>query len=197
MKVAVSATGGTLDSQVDPRFGRCQYFVIVDTETMSFEAIQNMSAGSMSGAGIQAAQEIAGRGVGAVITGNIGPNAYQVLSSAGIRILIGASGTVRAAVEMFKRGQLQDATLSGPVGFGKGLGMGRGFGTGMGRGMGRFFSPPYYQAPVSRPLQSTSLSREEEILMLEERMGFLQQQLDQIKKRLKELKGVDQESSKR
>jgi len=67
----------------------------------------------MSGAGIQAAQEMAGRGVGAVITGNVGPNAYQVLSSAGIRILIGASGTVREAVEMFKRGQLQDATIPG------------------------------------------------------------------------------------
>jgi len=195
MKIAVSAAGGSLDSPVDPRFGRCQYFIIVDTETMSFEAVQNMSADSMSGAGIQAAQDMAGRGVGAVITGNIGPNAYQVLSSAGIRILIGASGTVREAVEMFKRGQLQDATIPGSPGFGPGSGRGRGFGTGMGRSMGRFFPQPYQQAPVSRPMQATFSSREEEILMLERQMDFLQQQLNQIKKRLKELKGANQESS--
>jgi predicted Fe-Mo cluster-binding NifX family protein len=194
MKIAVSAAGGSLDSPVDPRFGRCQYFIIVDTETMSFEAIPNMSADSMSGAGIQAAQEMAGRGVGAVITGNIGPNAYQVLSSAGIRILIGASGTVREAVEMFKRGQLQDAAIPGSPGFGPGSGRGRGFGTGMGRGMGRFFPQPY-QARVSRPMQATFSSREEEILVLEGQMDFLQQQLNQIKKRLKELKDANQESS--
>ncbi|MGQ9691584.1 MAG: NifB/NifX family molybdenum-iron cluster-binding protein [Thermoproteota archaeon] len=106
MKVAVSATGGNLDAQVDLRFGRCHYFVIVDTDTMSFEALPNMGADSVSGAGIQVAQEIAGRGVKAAITGNIGPNAYQVLSSAGIRILIGASGTVKATIEMFKGGRL-------------------------------------------------------------------------------------------
>jgi len=194
MKIAVSAAGGSLDSPVDPRFGRCQYFIIVDTETMSFEAIPNMSADSMSGAGIQAAQEMAGRGVGAVITGNIGPNAYQVLSSAGIRILIGASGTVREAVEMFKIGQLQDAAIPGSPGFGPGSGRGRGFGTGMGRGMGRFFPQPY-QARVSRPMQATFSSREEEILVLEGQMDFLQQQLNQIKKRLKELKDANQEFS--
>lgn len=195
MKVAVSAAGKNLDSLVDPRFGRCQYFIIVDTETMTFEAIQNMGADSMSGAGIQAAQEMASRGVGAVITGNVGPNAYQVLSSAGIRILIGASGTVREAVEMFKRGRLQDVTTPGSPGFGAGPGRGRGFGTGMGRGMERFFPPPYSQAPVDPQMQATPLSREEEILMLERQIGFLQQQLDRIKKRLKELKGVNQESS--
>ncbi len=192
----MSAAGGSLDSPVDPRFGRCQYFVIVDMETMSFEAIPNTSTGLMGGAGIQAAQEIAGRGVEAVITGNVGPNAYQVLSSAGIRILIGASGTVREAVEMFKRGQLQDAAALGPPEFGAGPGRGRGFGTGMGRGMGRFFPPPYQQAPVSRQTQAASMSREEEILMLERQMDSLQQQLNQVRKRLKELKGADQESSK-
>jgi predicted Fe-Mo cluster-binding NifX family protein len=194
MKVAVSAAGRSLDSPVDPRFGRCQYFIIIDTETMSFESIPNMSVNSMGGAGIQAAQEIASRGVEAVITGNVGPNAYQVLSSAGIRVLIGASGTVREAIEMFKRGELQDATTPGSPGFGADPGRGRGFGTGMGRGMGRFFPQPS-QAPVGRPMQATFSSREEEILMLERQMDSLQQQLNKIKKRLKELKDANQESS--
>ena len=82
MKIAVSATGPDMDAEVDPRFGRCQYFIIVDPETMEFEAVDNESAMASGGAGISAAQMIAGKGVEAVLTGNCGPNAYQVLSHA-------------------------------------------------------------------------------------------------------------------
>ncbi len=190
MKVAVSAAGGSLEAQVDPRFGRCPYFVIVDIDTMAFEAIPNISAGAMSGAGIQAAQAIAKKGVQAVITGSVGPNAYQALSAAGIRIFIGAFGTVRDAVESFKNGRLQEATIPGPMGagMGRGMGMRRGMGRGMGRGLGGFSAPPFLQTPMNPPIPPP-MSREEEILILEDQMKSLQQTLERIKKRLDELKG--------
>ncbi|MBO3802681.1 MAG: NifB/NifX family molybdenum-iron cluster-binding protein [Candidatus Brockarchaeota archaeon] len=156
MKVAVSASGPDLGAQVDPRFGRCQYFIIVDTATMDFEAIPNVSAGAMSGAGIQAAQMVVEKGVQAVITGNVGPNAFQVLSSAGIRILVGASGTVRSAVEAFKVGGLVEAQVPGPGH--SGMGVGWGMGRGMGRGMSASQFPPYFQTPIG-PSMPISPSR--------------------------------------
>ena len=76
MKIAISATGLTLEDEVDPRFGRCQHFIVADTETKEFEALDNSSATAAGGAGISAAQMIAGKGVEAVLTGNCGPNAY-------------------------------------------------------------------------------------------------------------------------
>ena len=142
MKIAVSATSGSLDAQIDPRFGRCQYFVITDTETMNYEALQNTGRGSPHGAGIQAGQTIADQGVQAILTGSVGPNAFQVLSSAGIQVITGVSGTVREAVEKFKSGQLRETTTpTSPMHFGAGrgggLGRGRGGGRGGGRGAGR------------------------------------------------------------
>ena len=135
----------------------------------------------MSGAGIQAAQDVAEKGVVAVITGSVGPNAYQVLSSAGIRVYVGALGTVKEAVERFKNGQLNEATTPGPAG----MGMGRG----MGRGMWGRQAAPFPQAPVAMPSAPVPMSREQEIALLEEQMKGLQQQLEQIKRRLGELKG--------
>ena len=137
MKVAVSATGGSLDAPVSPRFGRCPYYVIVDTDTMNFEAMPNANMGAPSGAGIAAAQTIAQRGVEAVLTGNFGPNASMVLSQAGIKMVTGAQGSVRQAVEAFKSGSLKPGPA---VGYGQGSfygGRGAGRGMGMGRGMGR------------------------------------------------------------
>jgi predicted Fe-Mo cluster-binding NifX family protein len=128
MKICVSASADSLDAQVDPRFGRCLYFVIVDSETMKFEAIPNTGTGAMGGAGIQAAQTIAGTGVKVVVTGNVGPNAFQALSAAGIKIVVGASGTVREAVEKYERGELNEArtsTVRSHFGMGTGRGMGR------------------------------------------------------------------------
>ncbi|MCW4025160.1 MAG: NifB/NifX family molybdenum-iron cluster-binding protein [Candidatus Bathyarchaeota archaeon] len=109
MKVCVSSTADNLDAQVDPRFGRCQYLIVVDTETMQHETIPNMAAGCSGGAGIQAAQNMVNKGVKVVITGNVGPNAFGALSAAGIEIVTGASGTIREAVEKFKNGKLQKA----------------------------------------------------------------------------------------
>ena len=76
MEIAISATGPTLDADVDPRFGRCQYFIIADPETMQFEAMDNSSATAAGGAGISAGQAIVGKGAQAVLTGNCGPNAH-------------------------------------------------------------------------------------------------------------------------
>ncbi len=196
MKIGVSSTGGSLDAQIDPRFGRCPYFVIVNSETMKFETVANTASGAMSGAGIQAAQLVANRGAQAVLTGSVGPNAFQALSSAGISIITGVSGTVRGAVEKFKSGQLQKITApTTPMGFGMGGGYGMGMGRGRGGGRGMGFrrwqaTGPSPQAPITpTSTMPPQMSREQEIQMLESQMESIQRQLDQIRKRLKELKG--------
>ena len=129
MKICVTAVSSSLEAQIDPRFGRCPYFVIVNSETMKFEAVPNTGSGLMSGAGIQAAQTIANKGVKVLITGNVGPNAFQALSAAGIRIVTGAFGNVREVVEKYKSGELKE--ISSPTVRGRfGMGMGRGRGQG-------------------------------------------------------------------
>lgn len=125
MRVAISASGEDLEAKVDSRFGRCQNILIVESESMEFESVPNENAMVAGGAGIQVAQTIIGKGVKAVITGNIGPNAYQILKAGGVKILTGASGTVREAVERFKKGELQETdspTVGGHFGM---RGMGR------------------------------------------------------------------------
>jgi predicted Fe-Mo cluster-binding NifX family protein len=108
VKICVTSSGNTLDALVDPRFGRAAYLTIVDSESMAFEAVPNAAAGAMGGAGIQAAQTLAKRGVSVLITGNVGPNAFQALKSSGVKIVVGASGTIREVIEKFKRGELKE-----------------------------------------------------------------------------------------
>jgi predicted Fe-Mo cluster-binding NifX family protein len=129
MKICVSAASNSLDSPIDPRFGRCPYLVIVDSDNMQFEVIQNMASGATGGAGIQAAQTIASKGAEVLITGNVGPNAFQALSAASIKIVTGASGTIREVVEKYTRGELRETgapTVGGHFGMGRGRGSGRG-----------------------------------------------------------------------
>jgi len=114
MKICVTARGDDLNAEVDPRFGRCAYFIIVDTETHEWNAVKNESAMASGGAGIQAAQTVARLGVDAIITGNVGPNAYSTLSASGINVYAGASGTVKEVVERFKKGEF-DRAASGPT----------------------------------------------------------------------------------
>ena len=104
MKICVTSVSGNLDAQVDPRFGRCQYFMIVDSESMQFEPVSNLAVTSGSGAGIQAAQTIASKKAQVLITGNVGPKAFQALSATGINIIKGASGKVRAVIEKYNKG---------------------------------------------------------------------------------------------
>jgi len=127
MKLAVSTSGKDLSSLVEPRFGRCPNFLIVDTETMKFEVVPNTAIGSAHGAGIAAAQLVASMGAKAVLTGNVGPKAYSALSASGIKIVTGVSGAVGDAVKRFSSGDYQ--STGGPT-------VGGHFGTGR-RGGGR------------------------------------------------------------
>ncbi len=101
MKLAASASENSIDAQIDPRFGRCAYFIIVDTDDMNWEAIENENAGLSGGAGVQSGSLIASKGVQAVLTGSCGPKAMDVLNSAGIEVVTDQSGTVRDAVERY------------------------------------------------------------------------------------------------
>ncbi len=193
MKIAISAMGTDLDAQVDPRFGRCQYFIIMDPDTLEFEAVENPNVSATGGAGIQSAQMIAEKGVQVILTGNVGPNAFQTLSSAGIQVITGITGTVKEVIQRFKSGQFQPVGeptvpghfgMGGVPGAGPGMGRGMGRGAGMGRGMGRwgamrqgmpFGFPPQQQMP------------NQELQMLKEQAKIIKQQLDQITKRISEL----------
>ena len=163
MKIAASSSGNNLDSQIDPRFGRCAYFLIVDTDDMNFEAFNNENIALGGGAGIQAAQFVASKGAKALLTGNVGPNAVKALDAAGVEVFAGQNGTVSEAIERYKNGNLEStrkATVAdhhgmgggsstgsvgtgdsggfgtGNMASGSGVGMGRGRGGGRGRGMG-------------------------------------------------------------
>jgi predicted Fe-Mo cluster-binding NifX family protein len=161
MKVCVSSQGKTLDAPVDPRFGRSQYFLFVDTDNQEFESLENPNLESTSGAGIQSGQLMAKRKVQAVITGKVGPNTLQTLEAAGIEIFTGAEGTVKEAIEAYKKDKLdlpnnpstllktdKTANTKRKEGFDmtlgkeeiierkRGVGRGRGRGMGMGRGRG-------------------------------------------------------------
>ena len=131
MKIAITATAASLDAEIDPRFGRCQYFIIADPETMQFEALENSSAMAGGGAGVSTAQMIAGIGIEAVLTGNCGPNAYQGLSAAGIKVITGVSGKVREAIQDYKAGKLKaspESNVAEHFGMGRGMSRGRGMG---------------------------------------------------------------------
>ena len=106
MRIAVTASGTDLDAQVDPRFGRCANFILVDTDTDEIEVVANEGAMAAGGAGIQSAQLVADKGATVVLTGNCGPNAYRTLEAAGVEVIIGVGGTVRDAVEKYKAGEL-------------------------------------------------------------------------------------------
>ena len=135
MKICITAAGPNLDAPVDTRFGRCQVFLIVDTENQKFEAIPNQGVGAMRGAGIAAAQMIVSSGVKAVITGNVGPNAFMVLNQSGIKIYAGVFGiTARKALEAFKNNEIPEVSAPTAQGIGPGGGFGSGFSGGRRRG---------------------------------------------------------------
>ena len=143
MKICVSAVSEGLDAQIDPRFGRAPYFVLVEAkgnEIGAVESIPNPAAGAVGGAGIQASQLIVSKGVEALITGNVGPNAFGVLNQSKVKVVTGVGGmSVKDAVTRFLNGELgqtQGPTAPG-MQQGQGMGMGRGRGSGMGQGMGR------------------------------------------------------------
>jgi len=107
MKIAITSRGNDIKSEVDPRFGRCEYFIIYDTDTDEFEAVDNTNAAMRGGVGPQSAQTISEKGAKAVLTGNVGPNAYQTLQAAEITVYAGVSGKVSDAINSFKNGSLK------------------------------------------------------------------------------------------
>ncbi len=99
MKIAISSTGGSLSAQVSEKFGRAQYFLIVDSDTMKFDVVPNPYIGELSGVGPHTASLIAKHGAEVVLTGACGPNAKAALESAGVKVVTGISGTVSEAVK--------------------------------------------------------------------------------------------------
>jgi predicted Fe-Mo cluster-binding NifX family protein len=115
MKIAITAMGADLQAKVDARFGRAQNFIIVDLETMKWEAISNSGMNAAHGAGIHSGQLMSSRGVTVVITGHVGPNAYQTLSAAGIKIFHADDGLVKQAIEDYQNGKLQEIKEISPA----------------------------------------------------------------------------------
>ena len=109
MKIVISAGGAGLDSPASPVFGRCPMFLLVDTETLASEAVENPAASAGGGAGIQAAQFVIQRGAQAVLSGNVGPNAYQVFDAAGIPVYLHGEESARRALEAFVAGKLSES----------------------------------------------------------------------------------------
>lgn len=154
MRMAVTSEGPSLEARIDGRFGRCRYFLIIDSDDLSLETVENRNATLGGGAGIQSARMIAAKGVTHVFTGSCGPNAYQVLTAAGINVVTGCAGGVRDVVNQCREGSFTAAggpsvadhygmgqNYSGQMGSGTGgggsvPGMGRGMGMGRGGGMG-------------------------------------------------------------
>jgi len=112
MKIAITSSGKDLQSDLDPRFGRCLYFIIYDTVSKQYEAVENSNIGGMGGVGIQTAQMMIDKDVKVVITGNCGPNAFNTLQAAGIQLVTGVSGKVEKAIEEYQKGNLKIANQS-------------------------------------------------------------------------------------
>lgn len=110
MKIVVTAEGADLEARFSRVFGRCPTFLVVDSDTMACEAVANAAAGGAGGAGVQAAQLVADRGVAGVVTGQVGPNAYRVLEAAGIPVYTFDGGSAREAVEAYRLGHLRRLT---------------------------------------------------------------------------------------
>ena len=210
MKVAVSAAGQNLEASIDERFGRCRYFIIVETDDMSYEVIENTNADLSTSAGIQSASLVASKGVEAVITGNCGPKAMQVFAATTITVIIGQHGIIKNVVEKFKNGDLKPSTrgnvpgksgveqtastpgLGRPgMGSGGGRGMGggggRGMGGGGGRGMGRRCRSPYGTVSPSAQQTTGNLSAEQERSQLQQQADRLKKEMDAIYARMKSL----------
>ncbi len=149
MKIAITATGNTLDSMVDPRFGRAAWFLIVDTDTRQLiEAIDNTAGKEAAhGAGISAAAQVADKGVQALLTGRVGPKALPVLEKAGVLAVNDISGSVLEAIAKYSgaenvspqatTNQTASQTPAQNTGQGQGQGQGQGRGQGCGCGQGQ------------------------------------------------------------
>lgn len=183
MKIAVTSTGPTLESQVEARFGRCAYFLLIDIKTMDLEAVENPNLSLGGGAGIQSAQLLSEKRVTVVLTGNCGPNAFRVFGQAGIQVIVGVHGPVRQAVEQYQSGILTAA--SGPnVASHFGMG-GGGRGMGLGRGMSDRMGVPPAATGAAGTISTQSQVRELDALKEQARM--LEQQKQQLDRKIRQM----------
>jgi predicted Fe-Mo cluster-binding NifX family protein len=210
MKIAISAAGKNLESTIDERFGRCRYFIILETDDMRYEVIENTNADLSTSAGIQSASLVASKGVEAVITGNCGPKAMQVFAATTIKVITGQHGIIKDVVEKFKKGALNPSTrgnvpgVSGIAqtestpdvgkpginvsgGRGMGGGGGRGMGGGGGRGMGGRCRSLYGAGSSGVQHTTGNLSGERELAQLQQQADELKKQIDAIHSRMKSL----------
>jgi len=205
MFIAVTSEGPSLDARIDQRFGRCRYFLIINTDDLSFEAIENQNAALGGGAGIQSARMIVDRGVARVFTGACGPNAYQVLAAAGVDVVTGCAGNVRDVIGQSREGSFTTAAgpnvadhygmgqgfaagsgggmgrgmgMGGGMGMGRGMGRGMGMGGGMGRGMGM---------GGNRPVAGQSAGPQNIPETADEELETLKREMDRIGKRISDL----------
>ena len=110
MKLAITAEGNTKDSPVDARFGRARWFVLYDSDSGQYEAVDNSTGvEAMQGAGPKAAELLTSHHVNAVITGHCGPKAFMALKQAGIEVFVNAEGTVAEAIGKYNDGELTSA----------------------------------------------------------------------------------------
>ncbi|MHB0857077.1 MAG: NifB/NifX family molybdenum-iron cluster-binding protein [Anaerolineae bacterium] len=161
MKIVVSASGGGPGASISPIFGRAPYLVFVETDTMSCESFINPAAAAGGGAGIQAAQFVIGQGAQAVVSANVGPNAFQVFEAAGIAVHSCSSGTVEEAARAFATGRLP--TIGSAT-------------TGSHSGT----SPQAAQHPTSLPAEATVESLEAQAGALRAQIADLQRQLETL-----------------
>lgn len=177
MRVVVTANGEGLDAPASPVFGRCPYYILVDTETGAARTIPKPAVAAGGGAGIQAAQYVVQEGAQAVITGNVGPNAFQIFQAAGVPVYLSPGGTVRQAVEAFKRGgllPLGQATAPAHAGMGRGMAPG----------------PMPASPPASPPEASPGAPaspREQELAELKDIAAQLRRQLAEVMERIEKL----------
>jgi predicted Fe-Mo cluster-binding NifX family protein len=203
MKIAITAPGPTLHANVDSRFGRCPWFLIVDTDRLGFEAVENPNLALSSGAGIRSAQLLAERDVEVVLTGNCGPKAYQSLSAAGIGVIVGCDGTVREAINQFKAGQLDtvdDPTAAGncgadepstdasdhDIGVKAAFGFGKCCGGAVAR-MGRMDRSVTGRPSGLRARRRNHPRSSEELTVLKQRANVMSRQTQQIQQQIQEL----------
>jgi predicted Fe-Mo cluster-binding NifX family protein len=205
MKVAISSNGKDLEAGIDPRFGRCAYFLFVDTENMHVEAFDNKSIAMSGGAGIQAAEFVSSKGAKAVLTGNCGPNAVRALKAAGIKLFTGQAGSVRNAIDEFMKGNLERATEAnvpdhygmggGQIGTrGGGEGMSPGWGKGRGMGKGQGFAGSMRKKSVFSgggkeefQSQSVSFEKENDLKFLKQQTVELKTQIEALESRIRHL----------
>ncbi len=189
MKIVVSSDGEGMDAPASPVFGRAPYYVFVRTGSMDVDVMENPAVSTASGAGIQAAQLIVDRGVDAVVSGRVGPNAFEVLRSADVPVYVFEGGTVREAIEAYQQGELAPAgTATGPahVGMGRGRGMGRGAGRAR-RQPGPTVCPAAPAEPETPERAEAGTTRDQEIAELKELARDLRGQMADAMDRLDQL----------